>query len=211
MSFFQVFIGDMGVDLGSGDGGVSEHSLDGSYVRTVLEEVGSEAVTEGMWMDILHDTSLGGIVFHESLDTSGSESECLATALFGKFREGDEKCRIDIISMLQISLERLSCFGREEDDAEFGTFTSDAELLFLQIDVVAIETGELGDTEPGREEEFEDGVVAEGFAIISIGSGNESLDFIVFEVVNLTHRGLANLDFLGGNTFDIIFSEEFQE
>ena len=114
-----------------------------------------------MRVNILHDTSFGGIVFHESLDASGSESECLAAALFGKFREGDEKCRIDIISMLQISLERLSCFRREEDDAEFGTFTSDAELLFLQIDVVAIETGELGDTEPGREEEFEDGVVAE--------------------------------------------------
>ena len=45
MSFFQVFIGDMGIDLCGGDGGVPEHSLDGSYVRTVLEEVSSEAMS----------------------------------------------------------------------------------------------------------------------------------------------------------------------
>lgn len=201
----------MGIDLGGGDGGMPEHGLDGAYVGTVLEEVGSEAVTQGVWMDIFYDASLGGIVFHESLDAAWGKPERFATALFGKFREGDEKCRIDIISMLQISLERRSCFGREEDDAELGTLTSDAELFFLQIDVVAIETGEFGDTESGREEEFEDGVVTEGFVIIPIGSGDESLDLIVFEVVNLTHRGFANLDFLGGNTFDIIFSEEFQE
>ena len=113
--------------------------------------------------------------------------------------------------MLEIRLERRSRFGREEDDAELGAFPSDAELFFFQVDVVAIEAGEFGDTESGREEELENGVVAEGFAIIPTSSGNEPLNLIVFEVVDLSHRGLADLDFLSGDTFDIIFGEEFQE
>lgn len=58
MRFFQVFIRNMGVDLGGGDGRVSEHSLHASDIRTILEEVGGETVTQGMRVDIFHDSAL---------------------------------------------------------------------------------------------------------------------------------------------------------
>ena len=201
----------MGIDLRGGDGGMPEHGLDGAYVRTVLEEVGGEAVTQGVRMDIFHDASLGGIVLHESLDAPRGKPECLATAFLGEFWKGDEECRVDIIPVLEVRLERRSRFGREEDDAELGALAADAELFFLQVDVVAIESGQFRDAESGREEELEDGVVAKGFAVISAGSSDEPFDLIVFEVVDLAHRGLADLDFLSGDAFDIVFGEEFQE
>lgn len=87
VGFFQIFIGDMGIDLCGGDGGMPEHGLDGAYIGTILEEIGSEAVTQGVRVDVLHDASLGGIVLHESLDAPRGKPECFTTALLGKFRE----------------------------------------------------------------------------------------------------------------------------
>lgn len=90
----------MGVDLGGGDGRVSEHSLHASDIRTILQEVGRETVTQGMRVDILHDTGLGRIVFHESLDAPWRQPKCLATTSFRIFRKGDEERRVDVVSEL---------------------------------------------------------------------------------------------------------------
>lgn len=35
MHFFEVWVGDVGIDLSSGDIGVTKHSLDGANVGTV--------------------------------------------------------------------------------------------------------------------------------------------------------------------------------
>ncbi len=37
MHFFEMLVGDVGVDLGSGDVGVAEHGLDGTDVGAVHE------------------------------------------------------------------------------------------------------------------------------------------------------------------------------
>lgn len=45
VDLFEVGVGHVGVDLGSGDVGVAEHGLDGTKIGAVHEEVGGETVT----------------------------------------------------------------------------------------------------------------------------------------------------------------------
>ena len=45
MDFAEVGVGDVGVDLGGGNVGVSEHGLNAAEVGTVHEEVGGERVS----------------------------------------------------------------------------------------------------------------------------------------------------------------------
>ena len=45
MDFFEMSIGDMGVNLSGADVGMAEEGLDGAEIGTVHEEVGGERVT----------------------------------------------------------------------------------------------------------------------------------------------------------------------
>ena len=44
VDFFEPFVGDMGIDLGGGDRGVTEHGLDGADIGAIHEEVSSKGV-----------------------------------------------------------------------------------------------------------------------------------------------------------------------
>ena len=80
----------MGVDLGGGDGRMPEHGLHTPDIRTILEEVGRETMTEGMRVDIFHDPRLGRIMLDEPLNAPWGQPKCLATTSFRIFRKGDE-------------------------------------------------------------------------------------------------------------------------
>ena len=49
----------MGIDFGSGDGFVSQHVLDRTQIGAAFDEVGGEAVAEGMGADRFPDTGFG--------------------------------------------------------------------------------------------------------------------------------------------------------
>lgn len=68
MDFFQVEVGDVGVDLGGGDVGVAEHGLDGADVGAVHEEVGSETVAEGVRGDVFGDAGFFGVGLDNAFD-----------------------------------------------------------------------------------------------------------------------------------------------
>lgn len=55
VDFFEVLVGDVGVDLGGGDRRVSQQGLDRTDVGAVGQEVGGEAVAHRMWRDRLGD------------------------------------------------------------------------------------------------------------------------------------------------------------
>ncbi len=44
MDFFEAFVGDVRVNLGSGDRRVTEHSLNGPNIRSIDEKISGEAV-----------------------------------------------------------------------------------------------------------------------------------------------------------------------
>ncbi len=68
MDFFQVGVGDVGVDLGGGDVGMAEHGLDGADVGAVHEEVGGKAVAEGVGGDVFGDAGFFGVELDDAFD-----------------------------------------------------------------------------------------------------------------------------------------------
>lgn len=53
MDLFEVGIGDVRIDLGGGDIAMSEHRLHAADIGAVHEQVGGEAVAQGMGADFL--------------------------------------------------------------------------------------------------------------------------------------------------------------
>ncbi len=81
MDFFEVGVGDVGVDLGGGDVGVAEHSLNGAEVGTVHKEVGSEAVAQSVGGDVLGDAGEFGVFLDNAFDGTGSEATIVAGSI----------------------------------------------------------------------------------------------------------------------------------
>jgi hypothetical protein len=48
VDFFQLFQPHVGVYLGSGDAGMSQHLLNDTDIRTVIQKMGGKTVPEGM-------------------------------------------------------------------------------------------------------------------------------------------------------------------
>jgi len=210
----EVFVRDVGINLGRGDGGVTEHCLDASDVGAVLEEIGRERVAQGVRVDVLHDTRLRGGAFHNALDGAFGDAEPLAaTALFPLtfFRDGDEECRVHVGAFLEVAPDRIPGVVGEKDDPEFRSFPANGKLAFFQVYLVAIKRGEFGDPEPGREEELEHGAVASPAEAAVAGSKEELLHLAPFEEIDLPIRRLADLDLLGWDAFDVLFREELEE
>lgn len=165
MGFFQVFVRNMGVDLGRGDRAVAEHGLNTSNIGAVLEKVGRETVAEGVRVDILHNTGFRGRVLYDTLDAPCSEADGFFVDFFRVFWKGNKERRIEVVAFFEVRFECVFRRWREKNDTKFTPFAADAELFFFQIDVVAIEVYELGNAKAGREEEFEDCAVTEGFSV----------------------------------------------
>lgn len=68
MNFFEVGVGDVGVDLGGADVGVAEHGLDGADVGAVHEEVGGEAVAKRVGGNVLGDAGFFRVGLDDALN-----------------------------------------------------------------------------------------------------------------------------------------------
>ena len=66
----EVWVGDVGVDLGGGDVAVAEQGLDGAQVGAIHQEVGGKGVAQGVRADMLGDAGQQGIAGHQSLDAA---------------------------------------------------------------------------------------------------------------------------------------------
>ncbi len=115
-------------------------------------------------MHIFDDAGLGGVVFDHPLNASLRKSEVGRSALFCKAilgdGDGDEQRRVHITPLFQIAGDGIAGIVGEEDDPEFGTFATDAELAFFQIDMLSVERSEFGDAQSCRKKEFENGSVS---------------------------------------------------
>lgn len=74
VNFAQFFVGKMGVDLGGGNGAVTEHFLDGADVGAVNEEFGGVAVAQGMRRDLFSNSGFESGFADYGLDTDGGEA-----------------------------------------------------------------------------------------------------------------------------------------
>ena len=64
----------MGIELGGDHAGVTEQLLDRAQVGTILEQMGGEAVSQGMGREFPGDTGFGGYSFNQSPDMTAAEA-----------------------------------------------------------------------------------------------------------------------------------------
>ena len=66
------FARDFGVDLSCGNLGVAKHFLDGAKFGSVIKQVGSKAMSQGVWRDVSFDANLFCITFDaiEEIDSA---------------------------------------------------------------------------------------------------------------------------------------------
>ena len=73
INLFELVCGEMGVNLSCGEGLMSKKLLDAAEVGTIVEHVGSEAMTEGMWADARVESSHFEVLIHFSSYASCAE------------------------------------------------------------------------------------------------------------------------------------------
>ncbi len=153
MDFFEVGVGDVGVDLGGGDVGVAEHGLDGAEIGAIHKEVGGKTMAESVRGDMLGDAGKLGISLDDALDGAGSETPIIAGGVDGLeiFTVIEEEGSEGIGAGIEVVTDAFGGGFRDEDRTIFVAFAADDELATLEIDRITIEFDELGDAEAARE------------------------------------------------------------
>src|SRR6185503_3001786 len=105
MNVAQAFPGDMGIDLGSADAGVAEKFLNDPQIRTVLEQVGREAVPQHVRCHIARDAGVTNSILNAEPKSDWRERR----ATFGE-ENGARRLAGDELwsTSLEISIE--SCY-----------------------------------------------------------------------------------------------------
>jgi len=168
VDFFEMGVGDMGIDLCGGDVGVAEERLDRTEVGAVHEEVGGERVSQGVGRNVFGDAGFFGVFFDEALDGTGGEATIVARGVGGAVVAAiaKEKRSERVGAGGEIFAKAIGGGLRDEDRAIFAAFAANHEFAAVEVDTIAVEADELGDAETGREEKFDDGAVAEtGFGV----------------------------------------------
>lgn len=101
--------------------------------------------------------------------------------------------------------------GGDKDDTELASFAAYGEFFLLEIDMLTVERGKLGDAEAGRKEELEYGSITEIAQSRALGGKDDPLDFIRIEKIDLAGRRVPHLYFFGREGLDVLFGEEFEE
>lgn len=132
MDGFESVLIDMGVDLGRGNIGMAEHFLDDAQIGAIAEEMGSETVSQEMWINIFLQARMPRMFFHDLPDagsgqfaTAGRQKNlAAAAALHQRGALGREICG--------------QCFARlaaHRDEARFVAFAGNTNDPFLGVKV----------------------------------------------------------------------------
>ncbi len=213
MHFAQMRVGHVSVDLGGVDRGVAEELLDRADIGAIAQEVGREGVAKRVGGDHVRDPGPRHVALQVPLDVPWSNPVELIRPPIDKER------LLHVFARLEVVTHRLFGSRGEEDDSHLLAFAAYRELVARKVEV-SVERTELGDAEPGREEEFEDSAIAQapklflGVALLSerlAGRLEESLELGVGDEVELSLGELGELDLLGANGLDIALPQEFEE
>ena len=79
----QAFLGDVGVDLGGGEGGVPQEGLDASQVGSIVEQVGGEGVSQLVGGDVEGNVGQGEVLLEVGHDVVEVGDDGLAGGVGG--------------------------------------------------------------------------------------------------------------------------------
>lgn len=153
VNFFEVGVGDVGIDLGSGDVGVAEHGLDGAEIGAIHKEVGGKTMAESVRGDMLGDAGKLGISLDDALDGAGSETPIIAGGVDGLeiFTVIKEEGSEGIGAGVEIVTDAFGGGFGDEDRTVLVAFATDNKFATLEINRITIELDEFGDAEATRE------------------------------------------------------------
>lgn len=119
-------IGDVGVDLGGGDVGVTKHRLNGADVGAVHKQVGGERMAQGMGADVFGDTGKTSIFFDDAGDGASRDAAEIAGLINGLliFAVVKKKGGKRISTGVEIISDAVGARFGNEDWAVFTTFAA---------------------------------------------------------------------------------------
>ena len=74
VDFFELLVGNVGVNLRGSDRRVAKHRLDAADIGTVNQQIRGKRVAQSVRMDIFDDSSFDGVIFDDSLNGAGSKA-----------------------------------------------------------------------------------------------------------------------------------------
>jgi hypothetical protein len=153
VGFLQALDGNVGVDLGGGNAGVTEQGLDAAEVGAGVEHVGGKGMAQLVGADADGDAGVAEVFFEEIADCDGGD----APAALGN----EERPRGDtgLGTVFLDGLESRSAYG---DDALFAALAQDANGLGERVDMGDIQGDEFREAKATGIEEFQDGGIAGG-------------------------------------------------
>ena len=160
--------------------------------------------------NVLGDASEASIFANHRLHTARREAAEVATGVCGTVVAtiADEERVERIMPGAEVGLDLLGGTATDEDRPVFLALTTHHKLATLEVDVVAIEIDELRDAQATREEQLDDGFVAQvGFFAIAWHGINHPLYFVIMEERDLPLVCLGELDFAGRETGDVALRE----
>ena len=155
--FAQLAIGDMSIDLRGGDAGMSEHGLHRADIGAIYQKIGCKGMAQGMRCDFLGDAGANSVFFYHSFDAAGSKLSWRGFV----FWNADKHCLVRICPAAEVIFDRFARLSGSKNRADLAAFAADAEFVFFQIHIRALEIGEFGNAEPGRKKKFQNRSVAE--------------------------------------------------
>ena len=151
VGFLQAGLGDCGVNLGGGEGGVTEEGLYGTEVGSVVQEMGRERVTQLVRGDVEGDLGVLEIFLEQLVDGTRGKA-------FAKF--GNEEGALVHVGEMAVFLDGFGRVGTDGDHALLGAFSHDPQHGCGTIDLFGVEAGQFGKAKAGGVEKFQDGGVA---------------------------------------------------
>ena len=140
MNFAKVGIGDVSVDLGGGNVGVTEEGLDRAQVGAVHKEVGGKTVTQSMWSDMFGDAGVASVSLDDALNAAGGKTAIVTRGgrdleIFRIIKkEGGEA----VATKIEIIFNTISSGLVDENRAIFFTFAAYDKFATFKVDGVAI-------------------------------------------------------------------------
>lgn len=179
MDFFELRVGQVGVDLSGGDVAVSEHRLDTAQISAVNEQIGGKGVAQSVWCDVFGDTSQLAITLNSALNGASGQAGVIAMVDFGlRAAVVDEKRFVIVLAFFQVILDRYNCFLADIDRPVFLPLTTNRELAAGEINLIAVEAGQLRDAQSAREKQLHDGAVTQADGGRSINGVKKPLNLI---------------------------------
>jgi hypothetical protein len=133
MGRFQAIGVDVGIDLGGGDVGMTEHHLHGAEVGAAGQKVGGKGVAEHVRTDILADSCRQG----DFPDDLPEPVACHAGSPIGAEQQRAWLALEDYRSgPFDVGLHHFAGKGRERDDPFLVSFAEDAKVAIAQITAV---------------------------------------------------------------------------